>query len=85
MTIWILAFAIMLLLVGGMAIGVILGRKPIAGSCGGLNTLGLKSCCEICGGNDKVCEEESRKNVAGARRRSDENRGADLGYNAVKR
>ncbi|WP_110641329.1 (Na+)-NQR maturation NqrM [Salinicola sp. CPA57] len=85
MTIWILAFAIMLLLVAGMAIGVILGNKPIAGSCGGLNTLGLKSGCEICGGNDEVCEEESRKNIAGARRRSDENRGADLGYNAVKR
>lgn len=85
MTIWILAFAIMLLLVGGMAIGVILGRKPLAGSCGGLNNLGLKNGCEICGGNDEVCEEESRKNLSGARRRSDENRGADLGYNAVKR
>ncbi|WP_251976506.1 (Na+)-NQR maturation NqrM [Salinicola avicenniae] len=85
MTIWILAFAIMLLLVAGMAIGVILGRKPIAGSCGGLNTLGLKNGCEICGGNDQVCEEESRKNQASARRRSDENRGADLGYDAIKR
>ncbi|GHB07976.1 (Na+)-NQR maturation NqrM [Salinicola rhizosphaerae] len=85
MTIWILVFAIMLLLMTGMAIGVILGRKPIAGSCGGLNNLGLKGGCEICGGNDKVCEEESRKNVTSARRRSDENRGADLGYNAVKR
>ncbi|WFF43118.1 (Na+)-NQR maturation NqrM [Salinicola endophyticus] len=85
MMIWILAFALMLLLVAGMAIGVIVGRKPISGSCGGLNTLGLKNGCDICGGNDQVCEEESRKNAVGARRRSDENRGADLGYDAIKR
>ncbi|WP_110687495.1 (Na+)-NQR maturation NqrM [Salinicola aestuarinus] len=85
MTIWILAFALMLLLTAGMAVGVIVGRKPIAGSCGGLNNLGLKNGCDICGGNDQVCEEESRKNAAGAQRRSDENRGADLGYDAIKR
>jgi hypothetical protein len=67
-----------------MAVGVILGQKPIAGTCGGLNKLGLKEGCEVCGGKDKVCEEESRKQ-GGARRRSDESRGADLGYDAARR
>ncbi|GAA0557233.1 (Na+)-NQR maturation NqrM [Halomonas salifodinae] len=85
MMIWVLVFGFMLLLVAAMAIGVILGRKPIAGSCGGLNQLGLKQGCDICGGKDEVCEEENRKRQAGARRRSDESRGADLGYDATKR
>lgn len=85
MTVWILVFALMLLLLSGMAIGVILGRKPIAGSCGGLNQLGLKDGCDICGGNDKVCEEENRKRRKSAQRSSDESRGADLGYDAVRR
>ncbi|NWO09535.1 (Na+)-NQR maturation NqrM [Chromohalobacter salexigens] len=85
MTVWLLVFALMLLLLAGMAIGVILGRKPIAGSCGGLNQLGLKEGCDICGGNDKVCEEENQKRRQSARRSSDENRGADLGYDAVRR
>ncbi|GAB2782915.1 (Na+)-NQR maturation NqrM [Halomonas shantousis] len=85
MTIWLLAFGLMLLLVAGMAIGVILGRKPIAGSCGGLNRLGLKQGCDICGGKDEVCEEENRKRRLEQRRRDDENRGADLGYDATRR
>lgn len=85
MTIWFLVLGFMLLVVAAMSIGVILGRKPIAGSCGGLNQLGLKQGCDICGGKDEICEEQSRKNSAAARRRDDENRGADLGYNAIKR
>ncbi|MHB0776948.1 (Na+)-NQR maturation NqrM [Halomonas sp. WWR20] len=85
MTIWFLALGLMLLLVAAMAIGVIVGRKPIAGSCGGLNQLGLKQGCDICGGKDEVCEEESRKRRLENRRRDDENRGADLGYDATRR
>lgn len=86
MTIWILALGFMLLVVAAMSIGVILGNKPIAGSCGGLNNLGLKQGCDICGGKDEVCEEENRKRNAGEQyRRDDERRGADLGYDATRR
>ncbi|MFW6344877.1 MAG: (Na+)-NQR maturation NqrM [Halomonas sp.] len=84
MTIWIIVFAFMLLIMAAMAVGVIVGRKPIAGSCGGLNQLGLKEGCEVCGGRDEVCEEQNRKGVS-QRRRSDESRGADLGYDATRR
>lgn len=84
MALWLLVLAFMLLIMAGMAVGVMMGRRPIAGSCGGLNQLGMKDGCEICGGKDDVCEEETRK-VGSARRRSDENRGADLGYDAVRR
>ncbi|MBZ9557262.1 MULTISPECIES: (Na+)-NQR maturation NqrM [unclassified Modicisalibacter] len=85
MTTWLLVFGAMLLLVAAMSIGVLLGRKPISGSCGGLNNLGLKDGCEICGGKDEVCEEENRKRNGRARRRADESRGLDLGYDATRR
>lgn len=82
---FLVVLAFMLVIMAAMAIGVIVARKPIAGSCGGLNQLGLKEGCEVCGGQDQVCEEENRKPQGGARRRSDESRGADLGYDATRR
>ncbi len=84
MTTYLMVFAFFLLIMAAMAVGVIMGRRPIAGTCGGLNRLGLKEGCEVCGGKDEVCEEENRKKTS-ARRRSDESRGADLGYDATRR
>lgn len=54
------ALIIMLLVVGGMAIGVMFGRKPLAGSCGGVGkALGEKEyVCDICGGDESKCEEK---------------------------
>ena len=49
------AFLFMLLVVGAMSIGVMFGRKPISGSCGGIGALGLGE-CEICGGNPAACD-----------------------------
>ena len=46
----------MLVLIGAMAIGVLAGRKPISGSCGGMKALGLDMECEICGGDPARCE-----------------------------
>ncbi|HRP96876.1 MAG TPA: (Na+)-NQR maturation NqrM [Rhodocyclaceae bacterium] len=42
MTLFIVTFVIMAIAVLGMAVGVIAGRKPIGGSCGGLGALGLE-------------------------------------------
>ncbi|MGI9324460.1 MAG: (Na+)-NQR maturation NqrM [Pseudomonadales bacterium] len=53
----ILAFIIMLAIVAAMAIGVIFGRKPISGSCGGIGQFGISAECDICGGNPQRCEE----------------------------
>jgi hypothetical protein len=43
---FILAFAFFLLMVGAMAIGYILQKKTIAGSCGGLGALGISKACD---------------------------------------
>lgn len=55
-----LTFLILLLIVAGMAIGVMRGRKPLAGTCGGLNNMGNGGACEICGGDTLKCEEVSK-------------------------
>ena len=55
-----LAIIIVGLLITAMAIGVIMGRKPISGSCGGVGAaLGEKDyTCDICGGDPNKCEEQ---------------------------
>jgi len=55
-----LTIVVMIVLVAGMAIGVIFGREPIKGSCGGLNNAGVDGECELCGGNTARCEEASK-------------------------
>lgn len=54
---FVVVFLVMLLVVGMMAVGVIMGRKPIAGSCGGIANLGIEKECSICGGSREKCEE----------------------------
>ena len=55
-----LAFILVSALVALMAVGVMLGRRPIAGSCGGMKALGMEMECEICGGDAAKCETESQ-------------------------
>jgi len=59
MSTMILAFFVMLFIMAAMAIGVLFGRVPIAGSCGGMKALGLDVECEICGGNPNLCDAGS--------------------------
>lgn len=73
---WLLVFLVMLLVVFSMAIGVIMGRKPIAGSCGGIANLGIEKECSICGGSREKCEEVNEANKLGK---------TDLAYDASRR
>ena len=57
MEIAIVAFFVMLTLVVAMSVGVIFGRQPIAGSCGGMKALGMEMECEVCGGDPQMCEK----------------------------
>ncbi|MFK7730048.1 MAG: (Na+)-NQR maturation NqrM [Pseudomonadales bacterium] len=65
---------VMLTVVAAMAIGVIMGRKPISGSCGGIAALGLDTECEICGGDPSMCDVE----IAKTEDRADEKSGAQF-------
>ncbi len=79
MTTFIVALIVVLLLVGGMAIGVIMGREPIKGSCGGMAALGIDTECDICGGNPNLCETEQKKAA------NEQTTADDLSYDATKR
>lgn len=57
MTTIVASFILILFVVAGMAVGVMFGRQPIKGSCGGLNKAGVDETCELCGGNPNKCEE----------------------------
>ena len=67
-----LGFILLGLVIAGMAIGVIMGRRPITGSCGGIGAaLGQKNyTCDICGDDPAKCDEiqsaeqEPTKNLA---------------------
>ncbi|SDS37168.1 hypothetical protein SAMN05216421_1403 [Halopseudomonas xinjiangensis] len=76
--VWLLAFLLMALVVAGMAVGVMMGRKPIAGSCGGIGMLGIDKSCSICGGNPNKCEETNGDSEQGEGGRK------DLAYDATK-
>lgn len=46
------------LIILAMSVGVIFGRKPIKGSCGGMSAVGVDTVCNICGGNPQKCDEQ---------------------------
>ncbi len=56
-----LAIIVVGLLIAGMAVGVLMGRPPITGSCGGVGkALGESDyTCEICGDDPNKCDELS--------------------------
>lgn len=53
MSVFLITFAVMLLVIIAMAIGVMNGRGAIKGSCGGLNADGK---CRYCEGDPNRCE-----------------------------
>ncbi|MBA4742211.1 MAG: (Na+)-NQR maturation NqrM [Azoarcus sp.] len=57
MTIYIVTFLIMGIAVLAMAVGVLAGRKPIAGSCGGLGKFNV----DCVAGCDKPCPKREAR------------------------
>lgn len=55
-----LSFIVVLLVIAGMSIGVMNGRKAISGSCGGLSGGG----CELCSGSCRKRREQAANKLA---------------------
>lgn len=77
MSIFLVTFAVIGLVIAGMAVGVLLGRKPIQGSCGGMSALGMETACDICGGDQTKCDEENERAIQSVT--------PDLSYDATKK
>ena len=73
-----LAFIVLALIMAGMAIGVIMGKKPLKGSCGGVGAaLGETDyVCDLCGDDPNKCDEISQGDA--------KNTPSDLAYDASK-
>lgn len=82
MELFLVVFFVMLLLIAIMSIGVIMGRKPIAGSCGGMSALGMDVACDICKGDKSLCETEIEKAKQDVANRDIADR---LSYNAMEK
>jgi hypothetical protein len=65
MTLFLISMLVIGLVMAGMAVGVIAGRAPIKGSCGGMGALGIDTACELCGGDPRRCDEETRDGEVG--------------------
>jgi hypothetical protein len=55
MTTLLFTLGFFLLMALGMAVGVLAGRGPIKGSCGGMSAMSGED-CPICGGNPAKCD-----------------------------
>jgi hypothetical protein len=65
MTLFLISALVMGLVITAMAVGVIAGRPPIKGSCGGMGALGIDTACDLCGGDPQRCDEETRDGEVG--------------------
>ncbi|RUO67249.1 (Na+)-NQR maturation NqrM [Idiomarina ramblicola] len=54
---FIMVFALFVIVVLAMAIGYIVQRKTISGSCGGISTLGMEKACDC----DEPCEKRKER------------------------
>lgn len=60
MTTLLIVFTVMVLFVVFMSVGLLMGGKPISGSCGGMSAVGMKGACDVCGGDLQKCESTSK-------------------------
>ncbi|MBD2859104.1 (Na+)-NQR maturation NqrM [Spongiibacter sp. KMU-158] len=69
MATFIITAVFILLVVTAMAVGVLLGRKPISGSCGGVGAAlnDPDYICDLCGNDPKKCEEQSAAAASNAK------------------
>lgn len=69
-----ITLAAFLLVICGMAVGVLVGRRAISGSCGGLanqTDANGETSCSLCTNPDAACRELGRRMQAGKSKNSD--------------
>ncbi len=57
-SVFLIALAGILFFITLMAVGVLAGREPLKGTCGGLNRFRTEEECPICGGNPSMCDNK---------------------------
>lgn len=57
MELFLISFLLMAVVILIMSVGVLMGRRPVQGSCGGLNRIDGMGECELCGGDKKKCDD----------------------------
>lgn len=77
MELFFVVFMVMLVLVIVMSVGVLMGKKPISGSCGGMSALGMEVACDVCKGDKTKCENEDEYEP------NDNKEATSLAYNAM--
>lgn len=80
LTLFLICFIFLLVVVAGMAIGVMNGREPLKGTCGGLNRIGLRDGeCPVCGDDPAKCDGDGGRSAETGDRRA-----ASLGRDALR-
>tara|TARA_B100001250_G_C19556644_1_gene681462 strand:+ start:241 stop:426 length:186 start_codon:yes stop_codon:yes gene_type:complete len=52
----IIGIVVLCIAIAAMSIGVIFNRRPLSGSCGGLDPNGV---CSVCGGDENKCDNSN--------------------------
>ena len=77
--IFLISFIVFAFILSAMAVGVIAGRAPIKGSCGGIGALGIDQSCDLCGGDPQRCETETRDHIEASSSEAGASNKADKG------
>ncbi len=56
MTLFLVSLIAIVLMILLMAVGVLMGKEPLKGTCGGLNRFTGDKECPVCGGDTAKCE-----------------------------
>ena len=59
MTLFLVSLIAIILMILLMAVGVLMGKEPLKGTCGGLNRFTGDKECPVCGGDTTKCESNS--------------------------
>lgn len=63
MTIFLVSLIALILMIVLMSVGVLMGKEPLKGTCGGLNRVMGDRDCPVCGGDTQKCDTNNTKDM----------------------